>query len=235
VRVATFNCEWRKPASADAQLIRERLMEQDPDIICLTEAHTGYVGEVGHTIESEPFALGRVGTSRRKVLLWSRKPWEAVDQVGSQDLPPGRYVSGTTQTPLGRVKVYGVCIPYNMAGVRYGEPKRTPWELHTAYLKGLSELIAPELARALVVGDFNQRVPRGSQPHRIYAALEQALLERFQVATAGPLGPHGLRAIDHICHSRDFVAEECSVLSNERPCGGRISDHFGVQARFALR
>jgi endonuclease/exonuclease/phosphatase family metal-dependent hydrolase len=136
---------------------------------------------------------------------------------------------------LGPVKVYGVCIPYNMAGVRFGEPKRTPWELHTAYLEALSELIAPKPAGTLVIGDFNQRVPRGSQPRRIYAALEQALLERFEVATAGSLGALGFRAIDHICHSRDFVAEGCSVLSNEKPGGGRISDHFGLAVNLRQR
>ena len=39
VEVATFNTEWRKPHTADANLIRERL--GDAEVICLTEAYRG--------------------------------------------------------------------------------------------------------------------------------------------------------------------------------------------------
>ena len=44
---------------------------------------------------------------RRKVLLWSREPWEEIDDVGSELMPPGRFVSGVTQTSLGAVTVIG--------------------------------------------------------------------------------------------------------------------------------
>ena len=48
----------------------------------------------------------------RKVMLWSREPWERVDDLGHGSMPPGRYVSGITRTPVGEVTVIGTCIPW---------------------------------------------------------------------------------------------------------------------------
>ena len=44
----------------------------------------------------------------------------ASDDVGHASLPPGRFVSGVTQTSVGEVTVIGVCIPYS--GSRVGPP-----------------------------------------------------------------------------------------------------------------
>ena len=43
-----------------------------------------------------------IGQKVRMVLLWSREPWQQVDDVGSDAMPPGKFVSGVTRTPLGR-------------------------------------------------------------------------------------------------------------------------------------
>ena len=48
----------------------------------------------------------------RKVVLWSRDPWERVDDLGHSSMPPGRFVSGVTRTPVGEVTVMGICIPW---------------------------------------------------------------------------------------------------------------------------
>ena len=67
----------------------------------------------GHSICAQdnwrqPCRKGQEG--RRKVLRWSRAPWENVDDVGNESLPPGRFVSGVTQTGVGEVTIIGVCL-----------------------------------------------------------------------------------------------------------------------------
>jgi endonuclease/exonuclease/phosphatase family metal-dependent hydrolase len=164
--VATWNVEWRAPGSVDAALIRERLNSVGADIICLTEAYADFMGGEGHLIESEPDYGYPVVQGRRKVLLWSREPWAAVDRVGQPDLPPGRFVAGRTMTPVGPINVVGVCIPWREAHVRSGTRDRTLWQDHLAYLKGLRGILADRTERTLVMGDFNQRVP-GNTPRRL--------------------------------------------------------------------
>ena len=115
--VATWNAEWRVPGSADAALIRERLASVGADIICLTEAYGDIMGSEGHLIEAEPDYGYPIVEGRRKVMLWSREPWEVVDRVGHPDLPPGRFVAGRTMTIAGMVDVIGVCVPWREAYV----------------------------------------------------------------------------------------------------------------------
>lgn len=227
--VATFNCEWRKTASSDAALIREQLRESEADVVCLTETQRDFLSDSGHTILSEQLDTGPDTDSRRKVLLWSRNPWTFVDSTGPQDLPEGRYVSGKTQTAAGEVQFVGVCIPYRFASVRYGAPKRRPWEVHLEYLCALDRFLPSRPELTVVLGDFNQRFPRKYQPQRVFDALDDTLLKRFTLATAGLVAPIQRQAIDHICHSPDLHSVSSKSLSNIRPDGGQISDHFGVR------
>ena len=67
----------------------------------------------GHSICAQanwgqPCRKGQEG--RRKVLRWSREPWRDADDVGHAALPPGRFVSGITQTDVGEVTIIGVCL-----------------------------------------------------------------------------------------------------------------------------
>lgn len=229
--VATWNCEWRLPGSADAKLIREGLDVHAPDTICLTEAYAGLL-EGGYLIESEPDYGYPLVEGRRKVLLWSRHPWERVDRIGHADLPPGRFVAGRTATPLGAVSMVGVCIPWREAHVRSGSRNRELWQDHLAYLDGLQQVLARLDGPVLVVGDFNQRVPRLWSPVHVYEAIEAAL-DGFKVATAGPIAPIRKAAIDHVAHRSDMTAREVVGLSNIAPDGHTISDHFGLVVRFA--
>ena len=167
---------------------------------------------------------------RRKVLLWSREPWERIDEFGSELMPPGRFVSGVTQTSLGEVTVIGVCIPWADSRVRGTEVKRKKWEDHRQYLDGLSEVLVrtpPE--RLIVVGDFNQRMQQGkTAPADVRMALQAAIVSRMNIVTSG-LGYRGRRSIDHVALSSDLSAEYLGVISSfdgER----KLSDHFGVAA-----
>ena len=228
--VATWNTEWRQPGSADADLIVARLAEQRPDIVCLTEACAGLLDGDGHIIESDPDYGYPLITGRRKVLLWSRVPWEAVDTLGDPELPPGRFVAGRTMTSIGPVAVIGVCIPWREAHVRSGSRDRAPWQDHLAYLAGLRRIVAERGARTLVIGDFNQRIPRRYSPPDVFAALEAAL-GAFRVATVGAIAPIGKAAIDHVAHSADLSAHTVTGLSNLASDGRAISDHFGLAVR----
>ena len=176
--------------------------------------------DYGYTIREE----------RRKVLLWSREPWEQVDDVGSDMMPPGRFVSGVTRTSLGVVTVIGVCIPWADSRVRGTAVKRNRWEDHRQYLGGLSEVLErTPVERLIVVGDFNQPIQQGGRvPAEVRTALHSTVASQMTIATAG-LGFLGRRSIDHVALGSDLTAEYLGVISNldgER----KLSDHFGVVA-----
>ena len=80
--------------------------------MCLTETHNELRGQGGFGICSGADYGYGLQKNRRKVLLWSREPWTQVDGLGIDSLPPGRFVSGVTQTSVGEVAVIGVCIPW---------------------------------------------------------------------------------------------------------------------------
>ena len=145
-------------------------------------------------------------------------------------MPPGRFVSGVTETTMGEVTVIGVCIPWADSRVRGTEVKRKKWEDHLQYLNGLSEVLDRKPAtRLVVVGDFNQRMQQGkTAPADVRMALQDAIVSRMNIVTSG-LGYRGRRSIDHVALSSDLSAEYLGVISNldgER----KLSDHFGVAA-----
>ena len=168
----------------------------------------------------------------RKVVLWSKEPWEKVDTQGVDTLPPGRFVSAVTTTPLGEVTIIGVCIPYRDARVRWTNDgvTRKPWEDHKQYLGGLNEVLRCTLASQLVLlGDFNQQVGQtGYAPGPIRDTLRTALPERITIATSA-LGFDGRRVIDQIAISEDLSAQSLSLIS--RYCSDKpLTDHIGVFA-----
>lgn len=228
--VATWNMERKVPGSREAALMLADLAAHTPDLICLSEAYTGLDLPEGHLITSEADYGYQLIEGRRKVMLWSRTPWESIDCIGRPDMPPGRFVSATTMTALGEVTVVGVCIPWRDAHVRNGTRDRQPWEDHLTYLAGLSDLLASLSGPVILMGDFNQRIPRRHTPKPVHAVLLDALGSRFTVATASFAGPDGRMAIDHIAYTSGFVGRSVAVLSDTAPDGTRLSDHFGVVA-----
>jgi endonuclease/exonuclease/phosphatase family metal-dependent hydrolase len=195
----------------------------------VTEGFAEILPSGGHVIRAEADYGYPIKEGRRKVLLWSRQPWTEVDPVGSSELPSGRFVSGVTDTPLGRLRFIGVCIPWSAAHVSSGRRDRQRWEDHLAFVAGLQSILAhfSDHGRMVVSGDFNQRMPRlgSTVPKRVREALEEAVSE-LTVSTRG--NPHKL--IDHIAHTPDLATE--SVLSWALTLGdrGRASDHCGVVA-----
>lgn len=234
MRVATFNCEWRPTVSSDADIIRERVFDHDPDVVCFTEAYGDFAKGGGFTISSEEDYGYPIVPGRRKVLLWSKQPWKPIRSAVPASMPPGRFVAGTTTTGLGEVDVIGVCIPWAHAHVKTGKRNREPWEDHKSFLAALDEWLPATPSRTVLVGDFNQRIPQLYQPAEVFRLLQKVVLSRLDASTSGIIEGADRLAIDHICHSTDFKPVAARAISNERDDGGRISDHFGVTTQLDL-
>ena len=235
--LVNWNVQWATPRSKRTPEIRKRVDSHSPDVVCLTETHTGLLSPGGHVICSQPDYGYKGRENRRKVMLWSREPWERVDDLGQAAMPPGRYVSGVTRTPVGEVTVIGTCIPWRGSRTedrRESERKR-PWEDHARYLHGLSKLLKGVQDRPLIVmGDFNQRIGQGKfVPHYLQSALQDAMPEHMTITTSA-LGHGGRRCIDHMALSEEFAAESMSVISNIAG-DSKLSDHFGVAATLSVQ
>ena len=99
------------------------------------------------------------------------------------------------------------------------------------FLQALRARLATLDGPTLVLGDFNQRVPRQRQPVRVAQALDGALYN-FDLATSGFRSCEGCLTIDHIAHTRDLKGRNLTEVP--RFDGGlKISDHFGVAAEIS--
>lgn len=227
MKCITWNVEWATESSNKGKLIKELIGNVDPDVICLTEATLGMVPKNGHLIESEPdYGYPNEG-DRRKVLLWSKQPWQEVDSVGSDALPSGRFVSGITRD----IRFVGVCIPWFNALVINGRKDRARWEDHLAYLNELNPLIDTYCNAGLpvcVTGDFNQRIPRARQPIRASQSLSNAFDGKFNIVTAGLVDEEGHQLIDHVATCGQLAAVVEKIIPKKSETGLRLSDHVGV-------
>ena len=230
--MVNWNVEWATPGSHRTPEIRKRIDGYKPDVVCLTETHTELLFPSGHVICSQPDTGYGIRENMRKIMLWSREPWDQVDDLGHQSMPPGRYVSGVTRTPVGEVTVIGICIPWHMSReeTRRGPERKGRWEDHRLFLECLSEVLKGGQGRPLiVVGDFNQRIGQGKfVPPNLRSALQDAMPEHVTVATSA-LGHRGSRCIDHMALSEKLAAESLSVIGNMAG-ESKLSDHCGVGA-----
>lgn len=147
---------------------------------------------------------------------------------GSADLPPGRYVAGTTATAVGDLSVSGVCIPWRDAHVRGGRGDATAWSEHRAFLAALGPVLASGAAPRVLLGDFNQRVPPRRVPAAVAAALQGALAG-MAVVTAGTPPPVNEALIDHVALSSGLLARQVRSWSRMGDDGRALSDHHGVE------
>ena len=235
VRVGTWNTEWKKPNERDGKIIGKKLAATICDVLCVTEGYAGILPSGGHVIDAGEDWGCPIKPGRRKVLLWSKQPWTPhTHALGSEEIPDGRFVAGTTETTSGaRLTIVGACIPWSHSHVSTCRKNRKPWEDHEAWLAGFEKIRyrLPE-SRCVILGDFNQKIPRTKAPHRVYGPLKQAF-EGFKFATEGDL-PGGLRAIDHIAHTPDLKPRGIEIWHKECADGTRLSDHFGVWCDFNL-
>jgi endonuclease/exonuclease/phosphatase family metal-dependent hydrolase len=233
--IVNWNVAWPRKARRAAPLL-ERISAYQPDVVCVTEAYRNFLGRDGHQITSSSDYGYDAPVERRKVILWSRHPWRDVDRSGNRHLPSGRFVRGTTKTNLGEVTFVGVCIPWRDAHVRTGRKDRKPWADHLAYLEGLRAILAgaPPVS-TVVLGDFNQRIPRHRQPQRTADALTLALGDSVRVVTNGTIPEVSRPTIDHIALSPNLAVASVNGISNYIDTTAasdqlRLSDHFGLVA-----
>ena len=235
--VLTWNVEWATPRFTRTAEILRRIDRYDPEVVCLTETHPELLARDGHAICSQPDSGYAIRPDRRKAMLWSREPWERVDDVGADTLPPGRFVSGITRTSIGEVAVIGVCIPWfgSRTEARRGDARKQRWQDHAQYLDGLTGILAQRPSKRLIVmGDFNQVIGPGSRaPADLQLALRNAFPPGMRVATAD-LALEGRSSIDHIAVSRDLAIESLGIFSNTHD-GERLSDHLGVAAELSAQ
>lgn len=229
LHLAAWNAEWAPPATRRGAALQSHLSAPGFDAICLTEASAGLLPPDGSQIDSAPDYGYPLKPGRRKVILWSRSPWTGIDLAEHTPLPPGRFVSGITNTPIGDIRFIGVCIPWKDAHVRTGHRNRQPWQDHVAFLRALADHLStlPPSPPVILLGDFNQRLPRSSTPIAIAEELRRAI-QGFIVPTAGLVLPLGRQLIDHIAHPPTLTATHVHAWPGTRPDGLYLTDHDGV-------
>ena len=204
MKLVNWNVNWATPRSNRFPKILDRVYQHSPEIICLTETHAGLL-QGGHAICAGPNYGYGIQKPHRKVVLWSRQPWEHEDYIGDDRLPPGRFISGVTRTSLGELTVVGVCIPWSgsRAGARYSGERQRTWEDHEGSLEHLAGVLSRAPSKRLVVlGDFNQRIARSP-----WAAIQR------ECSHCRP-APTGYYAARDARHFRARVP----WLQNYRPC-----------------
>jgi exonuclease III len=224
----TWNLEWASKDSKRGKILAHTIKELDPDVVCYTEVLIGII-PAGYVIEANSdYGYSHSG-DRRKVLLWSKEPWSDIEIVGSKDMPTGRFISGVS----GGIRYVGVCIPWRDAHVRTGRRDRTSWQDHLSYCMALSDVLKSyreEGHPICVLGDFNQRIPRVSQPLNISQALNEAVPSDYSIATYGVTDSEGGHLIDHFVVSSTLSASILSILPKVAGDGTRLSDHVGILA-----
>lgn len=220
--LACWNAEWAR--GVRAARILDALDRTDADVVCLTETYEDAL-TYGHAIASDPDYGYRAAPGRRKVVLWSHAPWKDVDTLGHPTLPGGRFVVGTTETPLGPLRLAGVCIPWRGAHVSTGRRDRGAWEDHLRFLDGLASVLDAPGGAAVVLGDFNQRIPKARQPVEVSERLE-SVLEGWSIPSAGDHA--GVRLIDHVALRAPLVGRVQGLLP-PTDADGRLTDHWGVK------
>ena len=254
VRVGTWNVEWAKPGLKKAGPIKQIFTASKCDVLCVTEGDAGVLPDCGHVIDAGTdwgYPIPKSSPGRRKVLLWSRRPWTPVFDRLQTELPGGRLVAGVTETPIGALTVVGACIPWSGAHVDGGRRDRERWQDHLAWLTGFERLCyARSRWRTIVLGDFNQRIPKGAvAPKRVHRALCRTFrclrcsTEGQFVGVPAPLVAAGGAAlwkaglldppdgktgalIDHIAHSEDLILHQPKPKPKGVRCVGIFPDRL---------
>ena len=222
MKILLWNVEWATLKNKRGQEIQRIYQDFSPDIACITEGNLHSWEEEGHVISSTEDYGYKITEGRRKVILVSTEEWKDIENEGSKDLPSGRYCYGKTHG----LNIHGLCIPWKDAHVRGGQKNRLPWEDHSLYLDALKPMIEDSQDQTIVLGDFNQRIPRKWSPKNVYTKLLEAFEPNFKIATTGTIKVMDKQAIDHFANTHDINIKSITTINNY--IGSlRLSDHFG--------
>lgn len=233
--VATWNVQWAARSHRDQ--ISGRIAALDADMLVITEGVSSVLPAGGHTaLGGADWGMPVSDPGRRKVLLWSRYPLSDVTTHEGAGLPPGRLIAATSHTPAGSVRLMGVCIPWAAAHVTTGRRDAAPWQEHLQFLEALGILLQddPPLMPLVVMGDFNQRIPRARAPRRVSEVMEE-VLGPLEVVTAGNVRGLPSGTIDHIAVTPDLQATNVFGIPRIGEQGTALSDHDLVAAHLVSR
>ncbi|MHB9470835.1 endonuclease/exonuclease/phosphatase family protein [Mesorhizobium sp. W050] len=234
---ANWNIQRQPPNKPQARMMIERIAALSPDVVCLTEAFEGSTKDLGGfeisvrgVLWSQELAL------ERKVVLWSREPWVDADLSGNEAVQSGGFVSAVTTTALGEVRVVGVCVPYHLASPVDVASKCPAWSQQIKYLMGLKSKISsrPQTMPMILMGDFNQYVPRIWGSKAASSALIEAICD-LSICTSGQVKELNRPTIDHIALSPELFATSVIGVDEHDETGKKLSDHFGVCAHVQIR
>lgn len=106
--LATWNLEWAKAGRARGKRAAA-LLDGCADIVVLTECDEQMLLEDGRIAPSAPWETEPSFDGARKVAMWSKFGWTAIDDAPIASVG-GRCVVATTETAVGPLTVVGVCI-----------------------------------------------------------------------------------------------------------------------------
>lgn len=256
IKIGTWNVEYAKARRNPDRL--KLLNDHDADIWILTETHCSLDLSQTHTAyPSAPRPLvSKVDADSTWVTIWSR--FKQLKPIAVPD--PLRQVAALFETPIGRLAVAGVVLPWHSdIGDKPKTPTPTNWSEHNRVLaeempRLIQNLAAEENCHRVIAGDFNtdfgpQTKKYGYGPGHAGRAEWLRVLEQYHLKchtqdTAYPLPPRSESIhespselptrylIDHICS--DLGSPKITVWSGEDGARPRLSDHPGVIAEFSF-
>ncbi len=251
-KISTWNIERPKPNTKKTGLAIKKILEEDSDIIILTETSNAVdlSSVYPYSISTESYEHT---PTEQWVTIWSK--WQIIAQLKTIDNK--RTVCGIVETPFGKVILYGTIIPYHMAGVsgvRYGNLNYKTWEYHEKDLynqsKNWSELKNDNHELPLIVaGDFNQARFNGIGygTKKVRGILTQLLQELKMTCvteidfsknylTKDPRKGKTRNNIDHICVSNSLMDKlkdyNVGAWNHFTENGQLMSDHNGIYFKF---
>ena len=106
--------------------------------------------------------------------------------------------------------------------VRSGRHDRKAWEDHLIYVAAFEKLpYRSAVRRTVVLGDFNQRIPRKYTPENVSEALLQ-VFKPFRIATKCMVPGAPALSIDHIAHTADLEAGDMHIWLTCPSCLGHL-------------
>jgi len=157
LRIGTWNTQWAKPNATLGNVVRASLSYPNCDILCVTEGYKDILPRANFVVDGGPDWGCPIVDGRRKVLLWSKRPWSDVDCVETGRPLGGRFVAGVTETDAGPLQVVGVCIPWRDAHVKYCQKDSKQWQEHERWLSAFETLrYRRATARTIVLGTLTK-------------------------------------------------------------------------------
>lgn len=242
IRIGTWNVEYAHNARNPDRM--KMLMTHPADIWVLTETHNSLkLPEPYSSYPSHPRPIVRnVDTDSTWVTIWSR--FELCKRIDVPD--PLRQVAAVFNTPVGRVAVAGVVLPWHCdKGDKVVDPSPTNWSEHKRVLRDeipilLERLSSEEDCHRVLAGDFNTDLappytPYGYGPGQAgrngwHTTLKLVGLVCHTMNEPYP-DPPNRNLIDHIC--TDFgTPRSITTWAGEDGKKPRLSDHPGVVVSF---